>query len=74
LATPIAYGQGKGASEMLFDKYHRGDLGRLPCFALTTLFGMLKPLKELHRFAINRVGMQKLLSDDTHRRKPFGYF
>jgi pyruvate kinase len=52
----------------------RGDLYRTPLFALAAVIRVLEPLEQTNRFAVNRVGLQKLLGHHTHRWKTFGYF
>lgn len=59
---------------MLFEEKDRGDLYRAPLFALTAVIRVLEPLEQTNRFAVNRVGLQKLLGHHTHRWKTFGYF
>jgi hypothetical protein len=57
---------------MLLEEEHRSDLERTSFLTLTALLGMSELFKQLDRFAVDRIGSQKLLCHHTDRREPFG--
>jgi hypothetical protein len=57
---------------MLLKEEHRSDLERTSFLTITALLGMPQLFKKLDRFAVDRIGSQKLLCHHADRGEPFG--